>query len=392
MNQTNKKPENSKVDLRLEELFRNYELSLELISNAKNPDELLDQILEEYIKRLDEIPATDLKATYDSEYPSYDKEKLKSLIMFATQASMLKENADYLSAIELKNQHLKEMASDLKTSNEKLQKLNSHYLNMLSFVSHELRSPLISILGFAELLDDQIFGTLNEDQKDSVSIIINGSKNLLNMTKSYLDLSRIENGELKVDFRAVNIQKDVINPVIAEMQNQFNKKRMPIVHINNENLPDIILFCDPELVRNVFYNLFSNAQKYGHERMPIEYEIINQKDDVKFIVKNYCEGIPPKKLKLIFEKFTHFDEALSDNKPRGTGLGLYISQLIIESHKGKIWAESDNRSWVKISFTVPKGKLSGTRIIHNHDFDENVLGNLFNTTADIQVLKHSEMT
>jgi signal transduction histidine kinase len=386
MNQTKNTAEKSKVGLRLRELFRNYELSLELIQNAKNPDELLDQILEEYIKRFDEIPGTDLMATYESKNPSFNKEKLKSLIMFATQATMLKENADYLGAMELKNHQLKELARDLKASNEKLQKLNSHYLNMLSFVSHELRSPLISILGFAELLEDEIFGKLNDEQKDSVSIIINSAKNLLNMTKSYLDLSRIENGELKVKFRAVNIQKDVIIPVITEMQNQFDKKQMPILQVNGENLPDIILFCDPELVRNVFYNLFSNALKYGYERTPIEYEIINQMDDVKFIVKNACEGIPEDKLNLIFEKFIHLNEELTDERPRGTGLGLYISQLIIATHNGKIWADSDHRSWVKISFTIPKGKLSGTRIIQNQVTNEDILNNFFTSGTDVHSL------
>lgn len=387
MDQTKNKTEKSKIDLRLSELFRNYELSLELIQNAKNPDELLDQILEEYIKRLDEMPGTDLMATFESKDASANKEKLKSLIMFATQASMLKENADYLAALEHKNQTLKEMARDLKHSNQKLQKLNSHYLNMLSFVSHELRSPLISILGFAELLDDEIFGELNEDQKDSVSIIINSTKNLLNMTKSYLDLSRIENGELKVNYRAVNIQKDVINPVITEMQNQFDKKHMPVTLINGENLPDFILFCDPELVRNVFYNLFSNALKYGYKRTPVEYEIINQKNDVKFSITNYCEGIPEEKLGLIFEKFTHLNEELSEDKPRGTGLGLYISQLIIKTHNGKIWADSDHRSWVKISFTIPKGKLSGTRIIQNNVSNENIINNFLNSRTDIQTVQ-----
>jgi len=387
MNHAKKITEKSKIGLRLRELFRNYEVSLELIQNAKNPDELLDQILDEYIKRLDEIPGTDLLATYESENTSFNKEKLKSLIMFATQATMLKENADYLAALEAKNQQLKELARDLKSSNEKLQKLNAHYLNMLSFVSHELRSPLISILGFAELLEDEIFGKLNDEQKDSVAIIINSSKNLLNMTKSYLDLSRIENGELKVRYRAVNIQKDVIIPVITEMQNQFDKKQMPVVQVNGENLPDIILFCDPELIRNVFYNLFSNAQKYGFERTPIEYEIINQKDDVKFIVKNACEGIPEDKLTLIFDKFTYLHEELTDEKPRGTGLGLFISQLIIATHNGKIWADSDHRSWVKISFTIPKGKLSGTRIIQNQVTNEDIFNNFFTSSSDVHSLK-----
>lgn len=353
----------SDLDIQLEEFLRNYKLSLSLIEKSKDRNELFEQILDQYISRFEEIPATDILKTHKSSTMTFDKQKIKSLIMFATQAGMLKENADYLDEIKNKNKQLKLLIKNLNNSNEQLRRLNSHYLNMLSFVSHELRSPLVSMLGFAELLDEELFGNLNIKQKESVQIIIRGTKNLLSMTKNYLDLSRIENGEFKLFFQTVNIQKDVIEQVKRELKKQLENREMRIIELTDESTPDIILLCDPELIRNVFYNLFSNAIKYGISKNDIQYEIMNEPGNVKFIVQNNCNGLPQDKLKHIFQKFTHLDQEITDEKPRGTGLGLYISKLIIHSHGGRIWAESDSKSWVKLIFTLPKGKLRQSKVI-----------------------------
>ena len=116
-------------EMRIEELFRNYNVSTELIKRTPNLHELLDRVLIEYIKRLDEIPGKDLAHPTDETFSEFDREKLRSLIMFSSQAVLLKENSELFKALEEKNSQLIQTTQELKKSNEELKALNSHYLN-----------------------------------------------------------------------------------------------------------------------------------------------------------------------------------------------------------------------------------------------------------------------
>lgn len=364
------KSEEKFSDLQIDEFFRNYDLISEMLNDINNPEELVEKILDEYTRRLKEIPATDILKVLSSPEPSEQQLKLKSLMMFATQATMIKERAEYLSTIEQKNRQLEKFSNDLTESNTKLKKLNEHYFNMLGFVSHELRSPLISVIGFADLLIEGNMGALNEQQKEAMDIIRRGANNLLNMIQKYLELSKIENNELQLNIRAANIQQDIIEPVLQELQHQLREKKMTVTHSGDDKIPDIIHLCDPELIRNVFYNLFSNAIKYGRSDSEIEYEIVNEPGFIKFIVENQCDGLPQDKLSLIFDKFTHLQLEVNNEQTRGTGLGLYITKTIVQAHSGKIWAESDSSSWVRIIFTLPKKqKIKGEPFRSSNEYD-----------------------
>ncbi len=345
---------NFNFEEQFEDLCRIYEIGCNLIDKVNNKQELMDAILDEYIFRFDEMPGTDINKIARDNGDSEIRNKLKSLVMFATQAVALREKAILYKELELKNQQLIRTNEQLLERNEQLIHLNEHYLNMLSFVSHELRSPLISILGYAELMNDRLLGEINKDQNDALQVIRRVVKNLINMTKNYLDLSKMEVGKLKLRREVCNLKTGIIEPVLVEMKEQFTQKEMKIVcqmKVKQENYP---LNVDREMMKVVFTNIFSNAIRYGKRGSEILYSINGDDKFHKIEIFNYGPGVSHDKLDRLFDKFSRFSESFDAETERGTGLGLYISKNIIEMHHGEVWAESQKGEWFKVFIQIPK--------------------------------------
>ena len=355
-----KKNKESIVNRKLEDFCRNHDLSLELINKITNKQELMDIILDEYIYRLNEIPGADISKILKENQDSEMRVKLKSLIMFASQAVVLRDQADLYHELEKKSNELACRNQQLQVSNDNLHNLNKHYLNMLSFVSHELRSPLVSILGYAELLEDEILGEFNKEQKEAISVILRVSKSLLGMIKNYLDLSKIETGQFRLKKEKWNLVEDIINPVTLDMREQFAKKCIKLVYKNQngKNGKDCkyTIYADKEMIRIVFINIFSNAVKYGDERTNIEYSILEDKKHFIVKIKNFGDGLTKDKLEKIFKKFTQFYDSSTGFQQHGAGLGLFITKNIIEHHSGSINAESKAGEWFKVIVTLLKSK------------------------------------
>ncbi|MDQ7051414.1 MAG: ATP-binding protein [candidate division KSB1 bacterium] len=345
--------ERERLRLKLAELDQIYSLSLELLKKSQDPDELLDALLDEYIRRFSEIPGMNFSENLNEFQDDERREKAQALILFAQQAALLKENADYQAKLKEQNRKLANLTRKLKKTNEELQRLNSHYLNMLSFVSHELRSPLISVLGFAELLEEGLLGDLNAEQRNSIQIIIRVTRNLIDMIRNYLDLAKIENGELRIHWQQIEVYHEILLPVIKELEGHLMAKEMKIVPDPESRVQHVLLQADPALLRIVFVNLFGNAIKYGKARTEIQYRIEDHGDRFLFSIKNCGKGVPKEKLDTIFEKFSQTAQYNPD-VPRGTGLGLFNTKWIVEAHGGNIWAESEFGEWFRVNLTLPK--------------------------------------
>lgn len=351
-------------EMRIDELFRNYNISTELIKRTPSLHDLFDRVLLEYIKRLDEIPGKDLSHPSGPEFSEYDREKLRSLIMFSSQAVLLKENSEIFKALEEKNAELLKTAKKLEKANEELKALNRQYLNMLGFVSHELRSPLISILGFAELLDENLLGNLNDEQKKAIQIIMRSSRNLIEMIRNYLDLSKIEQGGLKMERRPLDFIDIILKPTLEEMQEQFSKKNISVWVDSNQE--EVWLYADEKLLKVVLVNVISNAVKYGEEHGEIHLDFMAIENNLKVRVTNTGRGVEKDEVKKVFEKFTQLD-SYDTKVGKGSGLGLYNTKYIIEKHGGKIWAESEFGKWFRIVFQLPLLKKHNQQSYDNHN-------------------------
>lgn len=269
-------------------------------------------------------------------------EEIEHLVeSFNTMARALKER-------ELR---LTEARDTLARQNEEIKALNKSYMDMLGFVSHELKSPVASIMNYAFLLGQRKIGDLTPQQEKAVRNIEHNAKRMVEMVRHYLNLSRIENRELKPILTRVAVLEEVVQPLLDSFERDLQDRG---IRLENHISRDILLHADLNMTREVFENLVSNAIKYGRENGIIWLEARPDDGWVQFAVRNEGNGIPQDKKDYIFEKFARLDTAATARKEKGTGLGLFITKHIVEAHGGKIEVESRPNEWVEFRFRLPR--------------------------------------
>ena len=229
-----------------------------------------------------------------------------------------------------------------------IERLNRNYLEMLSFVSHELRNPIGSAILNAQLLVDGDCGELNTEQREVAELIAGNLRYLEEMTESYLQLARIERGEFEAHPRIVRVLADIIEPVRRRLDGAARAKNMRI----EVRIPDDLrCHADPDLIRVVYENLIGNAIKYGRADGIITLGAHAGNNRLELSVWNEGKPISPERLPHIFNKFQRYDVEESTGKS-GTGLGLFIVKQIIDQHGGTIRAESSESEGTCFTFTL----------------------------------------
>lgn len=218
-------------------------------------------------------------------------------------------------------------------------------------VSHELKTPITSIKGFAETLLD---GAAEEKENRDyfLSIIHEESKRIQRLIEDLLILSKLEKDEIQLNFNNIqmtNIIKE-INPI---MKHALDDKNIDcLVSINPE---DVSFDADEEKVKQVLINLLTNAINYTSENGEIVLEVNEEGDNVKITVKDTGIGIDHEALPRIFERFYRVDKARS-RETGGTGLGLAIVKHVIEVHNGQIEVESELNKGTTFTVYLPKSQ------------------------------------
>lgn len=244
---------------------------------------------------------------------------------------------------------LKERELSLKLSNEKLAELNKSYLDLLGFVAHELKGLLSSAVINAYSLRDGFLGMINFKQKKAVDSICRNLDYLDATVKKFLNLSRIERGNLEINKTEFSIGKDVFDYSIQTFVQLVNAKHM---RIKNEIDPGLKIKADMDLMQIVANNLVNNAIKYGTEGGQIRISARDKGGFVTIEVYNDSTPIAPDKIGQLFKKFSRLDTP-EKKKVKGTGLGLYITKQIVEAHGGNILVEAkDNGN--SFIFTIHK--------------------------------------
>lgn len=255
------------------------------------------------------------------------------------------------SRLEEQRQELEKHQQELETLSQELQTTNRNYIEMLGFITHELKNPLTSAIMGLYTVKDGYLGELNPAQKKSLETVAKSLDYFQDMVRNYLDLSRLEQGELNVVKRPLELRKAVVEPALESLDRQLQERRMVV---DNRIPPTLMVNADPTLVRIVYDDLLSNAVKYGREGGVILLDAEASDDFVTLSVRNEGEGIPPEKKAQLFKRFSRLDTPGATGK-KGTGLGLFICKEIVEKHGGKIWVDSKSGEWVKFSFTLPNG-------------------------------------
>ena len=233
---------------------------------------------------------------------------------------------------------------------EQLVAANHAYLEMLAFVSHEIKNPVASMVTDARLLADGYFGPLEPRQADKVERLIGKGQYMLELVQDYLDLARVDGGGLELEARRdVDVVAEIVAPAIEIVRSQIDGRSMRL----QLDLPQegVSAECDPGLLRIVLVNLLGNAVKYGNEGGDIRLSVIREAGRLEVSVWNQGPGFSSEDRDRLFRRFSRLHSAATQDK-RGTGVGLYTSWRIIQLHRGRIRARSEPGAWAEFSFEL----------------------------------------
>ncbi len=228
----------------------------------------------------------------------------------------------------------------------------------VSQVSHELKNPMTSMRGYTDLLISGAVGPITEAQKNFLQTIRANVNRMATIVGDLADISRIESGHLKLDFKAVRIA-DVVDEVRRAQQHNISEKNQTLETRIPEDLPAV--WGDHTRLVQILINLVSNANKYTPDggRIIIEAEQSENRWDpdgapevVRISVIDNGLGMTPEDQAKIFTKFFRSDDPKAREAP-GTGLGLNITRNLVEMQGGKIWFESEYGQGTTFSFTIP---------------------------------------
>jgi len=252
------------------------------------------------------------------------------------------------ASLKERDEKLRATNEALEQSNKSLEEMNRNYLDMLGFVSHELKNTLGVIYTSARALDAGIVGTLSEAQAALAHNIAKSIDGAVRMTRNYLDLARIEKGELRVIPKVMEMIGEIIDPLLEELKPVIDQQGVTI----EKRLPGaIVLKGDTALLKIAYRNLLDNALKYGRKGGRIRLGFEEKNGALHFEVWNEGKGLTAEQISRLFEKFVRFESHAEAT--RSTGLGLFITREIITKHHGEITAESEPGHWMRFRFSLP---------------------------------------
>ena len=261
-------------------------------------------------------------------------------------------------------QKVEDRTADLKKTLKKAEEANAAKSDFLAGISHELRTPLNAVIGFSQVLEKQYFGKLNEKQSGYVKDILESGQHLLSLINEILDISNIEAGKMpfKPDFADIN---NLVETSLAMVSEKALQKQIKLEFRGSEKLLERKIYADEKIIKQILYNLNTNAVKFTPTGGRIslstyyveDYEIFKkefQKDfkcqcgrnetdklpAVVICVEDTGIGISNESGQRIFDNFYQVNHGYSD-KTKGTGLGLPLTKHYVKMHGGKIWVESD---------------------------------------------------
>jgi two-component system sensor histidine kinase ChiS len=256
------------------------------------------------------------------------------------------------AALEQRIKALETQSHEAQRTIDELRARDSLKTQFLSNISHDLRTPLAAIITHAEILREGMLGDLTPKQRDSVSGIVNGGQQLLDMIDEILTYVRSASDQISLVRSEFNIT-EVVDQVRMLNQALAAKKHLSIDRLNGDDLPPV--YADRDKVKHVLGNLIGNAIKFTPDGGQVWVAFARRgKDGEELVVEvgDTGRGIARDHFELVFREFAQVDA--SPSRPHhGTGLGLAIARKLVELHSGRIWVESELGKGSRFFFTLP---------------------------------------
>jgi signal transduction histidine kinase len=225
----------------------------------------------------------------------------------------------------------------------------------LSNISHDLRTPLAAIITHAEILREGMLGDLNPRQLESISGIVGGSQQLLDMIDEILTYVRAANDQIALVTSEFEVA-EVIDQVMLLNEPLAAKKEIRLERANGREIHPIE--ADKDKIKHVLSNLIGNAIKFTPEGGRVWISAERRPREILVEVGDTGGGISPEHHELVFREFAQVDSTPS-RPHHGTGLGLAIARRLIELHSGRIWVESELGKGSRFFFTIPAPEKKG---------------------------------
>jgi signal transduction histidine kinase len=272
---------------------------------------------------------------YRRQTGTFAAEVVNLLQTFATQSVLAIQNARLFREIEDKSRQI--------------EAANRHKSEFLANMSHELRTPLNAIIGFSEVLQEKLFGELNEKQAEYTEDILTSGQHLLSLINEILDLSKVEAGRMELEMATFDL------PLAIDNARTFVRERAVKHGITldvdvDERLGEYV--GDERKIKQILLNLLSNAVKFTPEAGRISITANKTDHGVEISVSDTGIGIPLAEQPTIFEEFRQVGGDYA-HKKEGTGLGLTLAKKFVELHGGKIWVESEVGKGSTFTFNLP---------------------------------------
>lgn len=248
-------------------------------------------------------------------------------------------------------QQLEQSNGELKKSNEKLSELYQTAQRFVDNVSHEFRTPLTVIKGYAEAVGEGMAGPVNQRQKEFLGYVVDRTRDLAQMVDDLLDTSKLRAGTLRVD-RAPQTLEEILQPVRPILKAKAAMVKVEWVEDIADDLPVVI--ADAEKAGRVILNLAVNAIKFSPEGGRVTLWARRQREPgggVEVGVTDHGPGISPESMAVVFDRFQQLSQGRNKNK--GFGLGLNIARELVALNLGEIRVTSQLGQGSTFSFTLP---------------------------------------
>jgi len=258
--------------------------------------------------------------------------------------------------VEERTRELQRALAELSRKGRQLEVASEHKSHFLANMSHELRTPLNAIIGFSQVLQQRLFGPINEKQEEYLDDILSSGNHLLSLINDVLDLSKVEAGHVELEVGPFSLREALERGVVMVREPATKHG----VRLSLELEPGVDLVeGDERRLRQVIFNLLSNAVKFTPEGGEVVVATASRDHEVLISVTDTGPGIPPEDHERIFEEFQQTDVGVRQRE--GTGLGLALSKRLVELHGGRIWVESEPGHGSRFVFTLPAKEANRAR-------------------------------